>query len=101
MPDISASHSGTGKRSAMHQFEQMMDPNVLARVVVPRPLNNFLDNLPSEERLASDGPWTLFEPAKKFIIETKDDISEKGKGSFSLVLWLKTLCFSSVPGSGL
>ena len=64
-------------------------------VVVPRPLNNFLDNLPSEERLASDGPWTLFEPAKKFIIETKDDISEKGKGSFSLVLWLKTDCFSS------
>ena len=85
----------------MHQFNAMMDPNVLARVVVPRPLNNFLDNLPSEERLASDGPWTLFEPAKKFIIETKDDISEKGMGNFSLILWLKTQCFSLAPGSGL
>jgi len=46
-------------------------------VVVPRPLSNFMDNLPSEERLASDGPWTLFEPTKKLINETKDDIAEK------------------------
>jgi hypothetical protein len=51
------------------QFEQMMDPNVLARFVVPRPLNNFLDNLPSEERLATDGPWTLVEPTGRLIKE--------------------------------
>lgn len=36
--------------------EQMMDPNALARVVVPRPISNFMDNLPSEERLASGVP---------------------------------------------
>ena len=46
-----------------------MDPNVLARAIVPRPLNNFFDNLPSEERLASDGPWTLVEPTKKLFQE--------------------------------
>ena len=54
-----------------------MDPNNLARVVVPRPLNNFLDNLPSEERLASDGFWTLVEPTKKLVKETKEDIAER------------------------
>lgn len=54
-----------------------MDPNNLARIVVPRPLNNFLDNLPSEERLASDGLWTLVEPTKKLVKETKEDIAEK------------------------
>jgi hypothetical protein len=48
-----------------------MDPNVLARFVVPRPLNNFLDNLPSEERLAADGPWTLVEPTSKLLKEVR------------------------------
>ena len=55
--------------AVLGQFEQLMDPNVLARFVVPRPLNNFLDNLPSEERLAADGPWTLVEPTSKLLKE--------------------------------
>ena len=53
---------------ARYQLEQLMDPNILARVAMPRAITNFLDNLPSEERLASDGPSTLVEPTKKTII---------------------------------
>eukprot|EP00960_Hanusia_phi_P048735 759128-Hanusia_phi.AAC.1 len=32
-----------------------MDPNNIARAIVPRPLNNFMDRLPTEERLAAEG----------------------------------------------
>ncbi len=62
---------GANLDGARGQFEQLMDPNVLARFVVPRPLNNFLDNLPSEERLAADGPWTLVEPTSKLLKEVR------------------------------
>jgi len=40
--------------TAVHKFEQLMDPNNIARAIVPRPINNFMDRLPTEERFAAE-----------------------------------------------
>ncbi|EKX51828.1 hypothetical protein GUITHDRAFT_102439 [Guillardia theta CCMP2712] len=55
--------------TAVHKFEQLMDPNNIARAIVPRPINNFMDRLPTEERFAAEGLTTLLDPAKLLVHE--------------------------------
>jgi len=74
--DSRALVESTGEVAAFEQFREMMDPNNLARAVMPRTLHNFVDRLPTPERLESDGFMTVHYAVTRLIQETREEASE-------------------------
>jgi len=64
----------SGELAAVQQFHELIDPNNLARVVVPRTMHNFLDRLPTPERFEAEGLHTLVRPTTMLFTEVKEDI---------------------------
>jgi hypothetical protein len=63
--------------TVLDDVKKMLDPNTLARIAAPQPLNNFMHRLPTVERLESEGIYTLYEPTVKLISEVTEEVGDQ------------------------
>ena len=69
--------SDSSNVSALANIKRLLDPNSLARVAAPQPLNNFMHRLPTIERLESEGLYTLYDPTVKLISEVTEEVGDQ------------------------
>jgi hypothetical protein len=69
--------SSTWDVSALKDVKRMLDPNSLARIAAPQPLNNFMDRLPTIERLEAEGLYTLVDPTIQLISEVAEEVGDQ------------------------
>jgi hypothetical protein len=69
--------SSTCEVSALKDMKRMLDPNTLARMAAPQPLNNFMHRLPTIERLEAEGLYTLVDPTIQLISEVTEEVGDQ------------------------
>ena len=75
--NVSLVSSNTWDVSALKDMKRILDPNNLARIAAPQPLNNFMHRLPTVERLQAEGLYTLVDPTIQLISETTEEVGDQ------------------------
>jgi hypothetical protein len=63
--------------SCLKDMKRMLDPNTIARIAAPQPLNNFMHRLPTIERLEAEGLYTLVDPTIQLISEVTEEVGDQ------------------------